>query len=81
MKARAEAVLADDAKRLALQVASAMEYITSKGVLHRDIAARNVLVMKAQPLEVKLADFGLSRSLLGNEDYYRAQSQDQLPFR
>lgn len=39
------------------QVASALAYIASKSFVHRDIAARNVLVSNENAL--KLADFGL----------------------
>ena len=45
-------------------------------VVHRDVAARNVLVKKYLPGElpiVKISDLGLSRYLL-NEDLYRARS-------
>ena len=41
------------------QVASALAYLSSKNFLHRDIAARNVLVGSDDVL--KLADFGLLR--------------------
>jgi len=39
--------------------------------VHRDIAARNVLVGERHVL--KVADFGLSRAL-NNDDYYRKTS-------
>ena len=49
------------------QLCSAMVYLESKSFVHRDIAARNVLL--ATPELVKLADFGLSKRL-EDTDYY-----------
>ena len=49
------------------QLSSAMVHLEAKNYVHRDIAARNVLV--ASPEVVKLADFGLSRGLQ-ESDYY-----------
>ena len=49
------------------QLSSAMVHLESKNYVHRDIAARNLLV--ANPRIVKLADFGLSRGL-EETDYY-----------
>ena len=43
----------------AMQVAAGMEYIHHLGVLHCDIAARNVLVSTNGTL--KISDFGLAR--------------------
>ena len=41
------------------QLSTALSYLESKKFVHRDIAARNVLVSSYD--SVKLADFGLSR--------------------
>ena len=49
------------------QLSSAMVHLESKNYVHRDIAARNVLV--SSPEVVKLADFGLSRGL-EDTDFY-----------
>ena len=45
----------------AFQISTALSYLESKQYVHRDVAARNVLVCSHQC--VKLADFGLSRNL------------------
>ena len=53
------------------QLSTALSYLESKNFVHRDIAARNVLV-SAQDC-VKLADFGLSR-LIESDTYYKVQN-------
>lgn len=53
---------------IVLQVAQGMEYISSKGLVHRDLASRNCLVSTG--LVVKIADFGMSRNI-NTTDYYR----------
>jgi serine/threonine protein kinase len=61
----------------ARQVASALEYLAAKAFVHRDVAARNILV--GQYCEVKLADFGLSRQLASDGGYYRVSRRSLLP--
>ncbi len=45
-----------------------MMFLESKKIVHRDLGYRNVLVSRASPLEIKIADFGLSRFV--EEKYY-----------
>jgi serine/threonine protein kinase len=52
-----------------LQVARAMCFLERHDMVHRDVAARNVLVSEKN--ECKLADFGLSRDV-ASKHYYRA---------
>ena len=47
------------AVKLCLQIASGLEYLHDKGIVHRDVKAANVLVFKGMIL--KLTDFGLTR--------------------
>ena len=55
------------------QVACGLEYMTSQSIVHRDIAARNCLV--GPNLSVKVADFGLSRSLAMSNYYSKVGGQ------
>ncbi|XP_011270316.1 tyrosine-protein kinase transforming protein Src, variant [Capsaspora owczarzaki ATCC 30864] len=59
------------------QIALGMEYLGTLHFVHRDLAARNCLV--GQGMVVKIADFGLSRELASDNDYYRMQTRGKLP--
>ncbi|XP_061591074.1 serine/threonine-protein kinase SBK1 [Cololabis saira] len=48
-------------KRCVLQIASALEFIHSHGLVHRDIKPENILLLDSRCCQVKLADFGLAQ--------------------
>jgi serine/threonine-protein kinase len=56
----------DDAVRLAGDVAAALAYAHSRGIIHRDIKPENILISNGQAI---VADFGIARavSLAGGE--------------
>ncbi|PIO75591.1 protein tyrosine kinase [Teladorsagia circumcincta] len=62
-----------------IQVVKALTFLESKHYVHRDVAARNILLSKDEKV-VKLCDFGLMRSLKENERAYVMHAQNRVPF-
>ncbi|XP_015211159.1 inactive tyrosine-protein kinase transmembrane receptor ROR1 [Lepisosteus oculatus] len=67
-----------DFLHVAIQIAAGMEYLASHFFVHKDLAARNILV--GEQLQVKISDLGLSREIYAS-DYYRVQPKSLLPIR
>uniref|UniRef100_A0A669EBH3 Receptor tyrosine kinase like orphan receptor 1 n=2 Tax=Oreochromis niloticus TaxID=8128 RepID=A0A669EBH3_ORENI len=67
-----------DFLHMAIQVAAGMEYLASHFYVHKDLAARNILV--GEQLHVKISDLGLSREIYSS-DYYCIQPKIVLPIR
>ena len=53
---------ADECIAIALGTARGLAHLHSVGVIHRDVASRNILLQQ-QPLVPKVADFGMSRRI------------------
>ncbi|XP_055581088.1 inactive tyrosine-protein kinase transmembrane receptor ROR1 isoform X2 [Falco biarmicus] len=67
-----------DFLHIAVQIAAGMEYLASHFFVHKDLAARNILI--GEQLHVKISDLGLSREIY-SADYYRVQNKSLLPIR
>ncbi|XP_011821942.1 PREDICTED: non-receptor tyrosine-protein kinase TNK1-like, partial [Mandrillus leucophaeus] len=60
------------------QLAGAMAYLGSRGLVHRDLATRNLLL--ASPRTIKVADFGLVRPLGGTRGRYVMGGPRPIPY-
>ncbi|XP_064194519.1 inactive tyrosine-protein kinase transmembrane receptor ROR1-like isoform X1 [Anguilla rostrata] len=67
-----------DLLRLSAQVAAGMEYLSGRSFVHKDLAARNVLV--GERMHLKISDLGLSRDAY-TSDYLYAPNRRPLPVR
>ena len=64
--------------RFCQEIAAGMKHLSEKHFIHRDLAARNVLV--AKDLSCRIADFGMSRELHSDSEYYTS-SGGRVPLR
>ena len=61
------------------QVASGMQHLAQRECIHRDIAARNILL--TDKCVCKIGDFGMSRRLETESDYYKVKGSHKLPIK
>ncbi|XP_056372950.1 macrophage colony-stimulating factor 1 receptor [Hyla sarda] len=65
-----------DLLNFSLQVAQGMSFLASKNCIHRDVAARNVLITHGRV--AKICDFGLARDI-ENDSNYVVKGNARLP--
>lgn len=74
-----DTVTVENIVNLMHQVSMGMKYLEEKNFVHRDLAARNVLLVNAQ--FAKISDFGLSKALGADDNYYKARTAGKWPLK
>ncbi|ULT89965.1 hypothetical protein L5515_008238 [Caenorhabditis briggsae] len=64
--------------QFAVQISYGLEYLSQKGFVHRDVAARNVLVHEGTAC--KIGDFGLCRYIYADQSQYKSKG-GKLPLK
>ncbi|CAL2045475.1 unnamed protein product [Caenorhabditis brenneri] len=71
-----------DLVKICFDVASGCSCLESFGYVHRDIAARNILLTtKGKNRIAKIADFGMAKEITYGSEYYRVHGRAMLPIK
>ncbi|CAG7731353.1 unnamed protein product [Allacma fusca] len=72
------AICTRDLIRWSCEIANGMDFLSSKNIIHADLACRNILLTES--LVAKISDFGLSRQLMDYSNYVK-KHQCPLPWK
>ncbi|KAL6459294.1 hypothetical protein MHYP_G00327660 [Metynnis hypsauchen] len=79
LSSKKDQVPVDNVVELMHQVSLGMKYLEEKNFVHRDLAARNVLLVNQH--YAKISDFGLSKALGADDNYYKARTLGKWPLK
>nr|XP_057928325.1 tyrosine-protein kinase ZAP-70 isoform X2 [Doryrhamphus excisus] len=79
LSSRKDTVTVESIVNMMHQVSMGMKYLEEKNFVHRDLAARNVLLVNEK--FAKISDFGLSKALGADDNYYKARSAGPWPLK
>ncbi|XP_054646905.1 tyrosine-protein kinase ZAP-70 [Dunckerocampus dactyliophorus] len=79
LSSRKDTVTVEIIVNLMHQVSMGMKYLEEKNFVHRDLAARNVLLVNEK--FAKISDFGLSKALGADDNYYKSRSAGPWPLK
>ncbi|KAI7798161.1 tyrosine-protein kinase ZAP-70, partial [Triplophysa rosa] len=79
LSGKKDQINADNIVMLMHQVSMGMKYLEGRNFVHRDLAARNVLLVNQQ--YAKISDFGLSKALGADDNYYKARTGGKWPLK
>ncbi|KAM3876001.1 tyrosine-protein kinase ZAP-70 [Diretmus argenteus] len=74
-----DTVSVENIVNLMYQVSMGMKYLEENNFVHRDLAARNVLLVNQN--FAKISDFGLSKALGTDDNYYKARTAGKWPLK
>uniref|UniRef100_A0A8C9W908 Tyrosine-protein kinase n=1 Tax=Scleropages formosus TaxID=113540 RepID=A0A8C9W908_SCLFO len=79
LSTKKEQITVENVVELMHQVSLGMVYLEENNFVHRDLAARNVLLVNQH--YAKISDFGLSKALGANDNYYKARTAGKWPLK
>ncbi|KAK2835283.1 hypothetical protein Q5P01_015767 [Channa striata] len=79
LSTKKDSITTENIVNLMHQVSVGMKYLEEKNFVHRDLAARNVLLVNQQ--YAKISDFGLSKALGADDNYYKARTAGKWPLK
>eukprot|EP00794_Sanderia_malayensis_P021159 gene21159-23240_t len=65
----------------AWQIATGMQYLAAFKVIHRNLAARNILVAPHTNLICRISDFGFARDIQNQDQYFKKSQGGRFPIK